>query len=103
MKMKWKKGQARSNKGWNCILCGDTIPTPYWFIRPHHRGGPNLNRQMVNGRPQTFRQKPPCFHLDCFETMGSWFGSTPPVYNNTGKVVLPLQDPKLHLRDGKPL
>jgi len=102
--MKWKKGKASEEKRWVCILCGETIPTNYWYIRPHHRkGGPELDREMVKGRGVTFRQRRPCFHPDCFETMGNWFGSIPPVYRDNGEDELPLQDPKVHLPYGKPL
>jgi len=104
MKMKWKKGQAA--KSWTCVLCGETIPRRYWFIRPHHRGGPDLDSPMVAGRSVTFNQKTPCFHLDCLETLGSWLGSIRPIfdniYDNTGKIRLPLQDGTKHLPNGQP-
>jgi len=90
MNMKWKKGKASKGKRWTCILDGRRILEGEEFIRPHHRGGPNWNSEMVKGRGVTFKQRTPCFHLDCFKTMGNWFGGTPPVYGNDGEKQVPL-------------
>lgn len=103
--MKWKKGQAAANENWICILCGHAIKPRYYYIRPisESRGGPNLDTEMVKGHGETYRGRRPCFHPDCFDRMGSWFGSIPPVYHDNGANILPLQDPTKHLPDGKPL
>ena len=90
MNMKWKKGKASKGKEWVCILDGKVILEGEEFIRPHHKGGPNWNSKMVKGRGVTFKQRPPCLHLDCFKTMGNWFGSIPPVYGNDGDKPVPL-------------
>jgi hypothetical protein len=90
MNMKWKKGKASKGKRWVCILDGKGILEGEEFIRPHHRGGPNWNNEMVKGRGVPFKQRPPCFHLDCFKTMGNWFGGIPPVYGDDGDKPVPL-------------
>jgi len=90
MNMKWKKGKASKGKEWVCILDGKVILEGEEFIRPHHKGGPNWSGEMVKGRGLTFKQRSPCFHLDCFKAMGTWFGSIPPVYGNDGETQLPL-------------
>ena len=82
MNMKWKKGKAK--KEWVCILDGKPIAIGEEFIRPHHQGL-NFNSEMSHG--MTFRDRPPCFHLDCFKKLGNWFGAIPPVYNNAGEEV----------------
>lgn len=90
MNMKWKKGKASKSEKWVCILDEKGILKGEEFIRPYHRGGPNWRSEMVKGRGVTFEQRTPCFHLDCFKTMGKWFGSIPPVYGDDGETKVPL-------------
>ena len=103
--MNWKKGKA--GKEWTCVLCGNPILRGVYFLRPHHILGPSWSSEIVKGRNVRIKQRPPCFHVDCFETLGNWFGSTPPafdnIYDNEGGAKLPLQDPKLHFPNGEPL
>lgn len=108
MEMKWKKGQA--DKEWTCLLCGQIIqtsPKRYFFIRPlHKKKGPNWNNEMIKGRGVRLKDRTPCFHIDCLETLGDWFGSIKPafdnIYDNEGEEKLQLQEPKRHWPDGEP-
>ncbi len=61
------------------MLCGETILKDYWYIRSHRKGRPRLDRKIVKGRARTFRDERCCFHTDCAETLGGWWGQQSPL------------------------
>jgi hypothetical protein len=59
----------KANKEYTCVLCGESIGRKEEYIAPRPRPRRGLNALVSPPHRTTFREKPPYFHVDCFQNL----------------------------------